>query len=231
MFYPYLYFDPTMLLLIPVLVFSIYAQSKISSSYHRYAKILSQKGIPAHHVVQAILQKSGISDVAVEQTGGTLTDHFDPRKKVIRLSSGVYQSSSIAAIAVAAHETGHAIQAHEHYGPMKFRNVLAPITSIGARLAIPLILIGLIFQWMTLMKVAIVFFFIVFVFQLITLPVEYNASHRALIALEQTGILNGQELPMAKKVLSAAALTYVAAAMTALVQLLRFILLARRRER
>lgn len=231
MFYPYLYFDPTMILLIPVLIFSIYAQSKISANYSKYAKIMSQNGIPASEVVRRILQAQGIDDVMIEQTGGTLTDHFDPRKKVIRLSSGVYQSASVAAIAVAAHETGHAIQAHEQYGPMKFRNFLAPITSIGSRLAIPLILIGLIFQWMTLIKVAIIFFFVVFLFQLITLPVEYNASHRALVALEQTGILTSQEIPMAKKVLSAAALTYVAAAITALVQVLRFLLLARRRER
>ena len=130
MFYPYLYFDPTMILLIPVLIFSIYAQSKISANYSKYAKIMSQNGIPASEVVRRILQAQGIDDVMIEQTGGTLTDHFDSRKKVIRLSSGVYQSTSVAAIAVAAHETGHAIQAHEQYGPMKFRNFLAPITSI-----------------------------------------------------------------------------------------------------
>lgn len=232
MFYPYtFYWDPTLWLLLPCILLSLFAQIQVSSSFQKYSRVPSRQGMSGERVAQSLLSQNGVYDVSVMATRGSLTDHFDPRKKIIRLSETVYDSDSLAAVAVAAHETGHAIQHATRYAPLKIREAIAPVVSFVSNLAFPLLLVGFILGYTQLVYGAAIAFGAVFVFQLITLPVEFNASRRALAALEQGGYLYQDELQGAKKVLRAAALTYVAATLTAFIQFLRLLLLARQRDR
>ncbi len=231
-FYPY--FDPTYILVIIGLVISMVASAKVKSTFAKYSGVRSMSGMTGAQAASKLLHSSGIYDVQIEQVSGNLTDHYDPRNKVLRLSDSVYHSNSLAAIGVAAHECGHAIQHQNSYLPLKIRGVLVPIASFGSMAAWPLILIGLFFGgFQSLIDLGIIFFSAAVLFQLVTLPVEFNASRRAIARLGETGVLFGDELKQSKKVLDAAALTYVAAAAATILQLLRLILLfggGRRRD-
>jgi len=220
-----MYFDNTIWLLLVGVVITIWAQVKVSSAFNKYSKIASRQGLPAYQVARQILDYNGLSNIAVEQVAGNLTDHYDPSAKVLRLSQSVYRSPSIAAAGIAAHEVGHAIQDKEHYGPMKLRSILVPTAKIGSSLSWFLIIIGFLLSSFGLVQLGIIFFSFVVLFQLVTLPVEFNASNRAMAALEGGGFLSSEELAGTKKVLSAAALTYVAAALVGILQLLRLILI------
>lgn len=222
-----LFWDNTLLILIPAMLLAVFAQAKVSSTFAKYKAVSTSRGVNSEYVAGAILSSAGVHNVLLERVGGTLTDHYDPRKKVIRLSDSVSCSKSVASVAVAAHECGHAIQHHENYAPLAIRNAIAPVAGLVSNLAFPLILVGIILGIAQLTYVAAIAFGAVFLFQLVTLPVEFNASSRALAALKEQNILTQDELYGAKKVLSAAALTYVAATITALAQFLRFMLIAR----
>jgi Zn-dependent membrane protease YugP len=228
------FFDPTFLLLIPALIFAMWAQWKVQHTYSEFAKVRSSTGRSGREIAHAIMARNGISDVGVEEVGGVLSDHYDPRVKKVRLSSHIYGESSIASVAVAAHEVGHVIQHHTSYMPLQIRTLLAPVASIGSMAAFPLFMIGLFFNIPgvsgTLMDLGILFFTGAVLFQLVTLPVEFDASKRALVQLTSTGIVRPEEVGMAKKVLDAAALTYVAAAAMAALNLVRLILLRNSRN-
>ncbi len=229
MFY---YFDSYyFLLVVPAILISLFAQAKVQSAYKKYAQVMASRGMTAKEVVQKVLEKNGVSGVGIEEVRGSLTDHYDPRTNVIRLSDSVRGDVSVASIGVAAHEAGHAVQYAKGYVPIKLRNTVLPVANIGSTLSVPLILIGFLLGAQPLVTFGILLFSFVLLFQLITLPVEFNASRRAIKALEEGDILYGDELVGAKKVLSAAALTYVAAALTSAAQLLRLVLLSRRRSR
>jgi Zn-dependent membrane protease YugP len=217
-----------MLFLMPALLFSMYAQMKVSTSFNKYLRVSSRSGYTGREVARMILDRNGLHDVRIEAVGGNLTDHYDPRTKVIRLSRNVYSGNSIAAISVAAHEVGHAIQHGEGYFPLILRNNIAPIASIGARFVWILIFLGLIISPF-LLEVGIMLYLAVVLFQVITLPVEFNASRRALYQLEN-GIIFRDETEASKKVLTAAALTYVAATLVAIGQLLRLLSISNRRR-
>ena len=209
MFYPY--FDVYYLILvIPALLVSMWAQSRVSSTYSRYGKVRSRCGMSGSQIARQILDDNGLYDVRVEQVSGNLTDHYDPRARVVRLSQGVYGSDSIAALGVAAHETGHADQHATRYAPLTLRNAIVPVTNFGAKISVPLILLGVLFGHPTLTNFGILCFGLMTVFQLITLPVEFNASSRAMATLSGGMILDDEEAAGAKRVLSAAALTSVA---------------------
>ncbi len=226
------FFDPTFILLIPALILAIYAQSKVKSTFQRYSRVRSLRGLTGKDVARELLDMRGLGDIPVEPVKGTLSDHYDPRKRVLRLSEPVYASNSVAALGVAAHETGHALQHADNYGPLMLRTNLVPVVSIGTNAALPLFLIGFIFAnsfgW--LMDVGIVFFSGAVLLSLITLPVEFNASSRALALLREGGYLTEQELPHARAVLNAAAWTYVAAATMAIAQLVRLLILRGMRD-
>ena len=213
------------ILLVPVLILSVYAQIKVSSTFKRYSKIPDRRGVTGAQAAYEVLRAHGIHDVQIRPCGGSLTDHYDPRDRVVRLSESVYGSPSIAAIGVAAHEVGHAVQHATGYSPMKLRSAIVSVTNIGSTLSMPLILIGLVMNSSGLAMAGVALFSLVAAFQLVTLPVEFNASHRALATLESRDILSPQELSGAKSVLTAAALTYVAALIQSLAQLLRFVLI------
>ena len=218
------------ILVIPALFLSMYAQAKVNSTFNKYAQVLSRRGLTASDVARMILQRNGLGDIPVEHISGKLSDHYDPKAKVVRLSDSVYNSTSIASIGVAAHECGHAIQHATSYSPLSIRNSIYPIVSISSNLSMPLIILGFIFGAANLVELGIILFAAVVLFQIITLPVEFNASRRALTILDENGILDGEELISTKKVLSAAALTYVAAAVVAVANLLRLILVFRDRD-
>ncbi|NLY43580.1 MAG: zinc metallopeptidase [Clostridiaceae bacterium] len=221
------------MLVVPALLFALYAQSRVQGTFNKYLRLANSRGYTGARIAREILDSQGLYDVRVEMTGGHLTDHYDPRAKVVRLSQSVYSGTSVAAVGVAAHETGHAIQHKLSYAPLAFRNSLVPVASIGSQMAIPLAILGLIVGIESLVQFGIILFTAVVAFQVITLPVEFNASRRALEVLETGGFLSRQELQPAKKVLNAAALTYVAAAAVGVANLLRLILLSgmgRRRD-
>jgi hypothetical protein len=222
--------DPTFLLLIPAILLAIYAQMKVKGTYEEFSKIHSEKGLTGAELGKELLNQGGIGDVEVESISGELTDHYDPQAKKLRLSQGVYQSSSVAALGIVAHEVGHALQDSRAYAPLKIRNNLGPVASFGTTLAFPLFFIGLIAALPIFMDLGILAFSIAVVFQVVTLPVEFNASGRALQLLKEGRYLNEQELSMAKKVLGAAALTYVAATAMAILNLVRLIALRGMRE-
>lgn len=227
MYYPY-YFDPTYMLVIIGAVICMIASAKVNSTYGRYSQVRSYSGMTGAQAAQKVLHHAGIYDVRIEHVSGKLTDHYDPRNKVLRLSDSTYHSPSVAAVGVAAHECGHAIQHAQGYAPLNFRSSLVPVANFGSKIAWPLILIGLFLTSETsslLINIGILAFSMAVLFQLVTLPVEFNASSHALTLLGDTGILNSDELPMTRKVLSAAALTYVASAAAAILQLLRLVLL------
>jgi len=220
-------FDPVYFIMIaPAFLLSLYAQFKVKSSYSKYSKVSTSRGITGAKAAYEILRSEGITDVDIELSRGFLSDHYDPTKKVLRLSEAVYHGDSLASVGVAAHEVGHAIQHARGYMPLQLRSALVPISSVGSNLAWPLLIIGFILSVKSLLLAGIIFFTLAVIFQLITLPVEFNASSRALQALPATGILFGEEVVGAKKVLSAAALTYVAAAVSAVMQLLYFVMRA-----
>ena len=227
-------FDSTYLLVLIGAVLCIWAQMRVKSTYKKYARVRSRSGMTGAQAAQRILQLSGIYDVRIEHVSGELTDHYDPSKKVLRLSDSVYGSDSIAAIGVAAHECGHAVQHDKGYAPLNFRTALVPVANIGSRVGIPIIILGAILSMnQFLIHIGIWVFALAVLFQLVTLPVEYNASGRALAMLGNYGMLAQDEVKGCRKVLSAAALTYVAAAATAVLQFLRLILLfggGRRRD-
>ena len=225
--YPMFYgFDRTYLLVLVAAIFSIWASARVNSTYNKYAKVRSMQGITGAEAAQRILYYAGLTNIRVEHVHGNLTDHYDPRSKVLRLSDSTYGSTSVAAIGVAAHECGHAIQDQEGYLPLKLRSTLVPAASLGSKLGIPIIILGEnLGSNYLLVQIGIWVISLAVLFQLVTLPVEYNASGRAMNILESRGILGQEELSMSRKVLSAAALTYVAAAAASIMQLLRLILL------
>lgn len=225
------YFDSYYLILVvPAILISLFAQVKVKSTYAKYSREMSQRAITAKEVTRRILDLNGLNHVRIEAVSGTLSDHFDPRSNVIRLSDSVREDISVASIGVAAHEAGHAIQYAKGYAPIKLRNTILPVVNIASKLSIPLILLGIVLSFEPLVSVGIVAFASVLLFQVVTLPVEFNASKRALLTLSDENILNDEELHSAKKVLSAAALTYVAAVLVSLAQLLRLLLINRNRR-
>ena len=224
-------FDWTILLVIPGFIISIWAQIKVSSTFKKYSKLRTYRGYTGYDAARRILDANGLRHVAIERVRGDLTDHYDPRANVIRLSDSVYSSCSPAAIGVAAHEAGHAIQYATNYGPIRFRMSMVSVTNFSSVLAIPLFFIGLMLASDALMLAGILLYSAIAFFQLVTLPVEFNASGRALKVLSSSGMLSPDELGASKKVLTAAALTYVAALLTSLLTLLRLIVLAGGRNR
>ena len=219
-------FDPTYILLIIGMIVSAVASAKVSSTFSKYAKVRSVAGMTGAEAAQKILYSEGIMDVRVEHVAGTLTDHYDPRTKTVNLSDATYGSSSVAAIGVAAHECGHVIQHHTGYVPLNIRSALVPVANIGSKAGIPIILLGAFLSMnQTLINIGILAFSFGVLFQLVTLPVEFDASGRAVRLLGTLGILESDEIGMTKKVLSAAAMTYVAAAFASILSLLRLLLI------
>ncbi len=225
--YGYGFFDPTMILVLIGAALSMWASARVNSTFQKYSRVRSMTGMTGAEAARRLLNSQGIYDVSIEAISGQLTDHYDPRTKTLRLSEPVYQSTSVSAIGVAAHECGHAIQDNVNYAPLKLRGAFVPVVNLGSQLSWPLILIGLIIGGMgsTMVNIGIWMFVLVVLFQLITLPVELNASRRAVVLLDQTGILHGEEVGQTRKVLGAAALTYVAAAAASILQLLRLVIL------
>ena len=222
----YYYFDPTYILILIGVLLSMGASAKLNATYGRYSSVASRCGMTGAQAAQRILQSQGIYDVTVRHVSGRLTDHYDPRSKTVNLSDAVYGSTSIAAIGVAAHECGHAIQHQNNYVPLKIRGALVPIANFGAGISWPLIVIGILMGGSSLLiNIGIWMFVAVVAFHLVTLPVEFNASSRALKIMESSGILHGDENRYAKEVLGAAALTYVAGAASMILQLLRLLIL------
>lgn len=236
--YGYYYgFDWTYIVLVlPCLILSLWASSSVNRTFKKYATQFSVRRITGADAAARVLRNNGVNNVRIERVAGNLTDHFDPKTNVIRLSDSVYDSTSTAAIGVACHEAGHAVQYATHYAPIKLRAAIIPITNFGSKLAMPLILLGIVLSFMGNFSYALVYlgiacFGLSLVFQLITLPVEFNASRRAIRAINDSGILTSQELVGAKKTLKAAAMTYVAATAVSLAQLLRLIVLFGGRRR
>ncbi|SCY85376.1 zinc metallopeptidase [Alkaliphilus peptidifermentans] len=228
MFY-YPFFDSTYIILIPAIIFAFYAQSKVKSTFNKYLRVSTRKGYTGYDVARQILDTNGLQDVPVEQVSGHLTDHYDPRKRTVRLSSDVYRGSSIASVSVAAHEVGHALQHAKGYVPLSIRNSIYPVASFGSSAAWFFIIAGFIFA-PALIDIGILLFTAAVLFQVVTLPVEFNASSRAMKLLDSNGFITSDEFSGSQKVLKAAALTYVAAMATAVAQLLRLIILRNRRR-
>ena len=219
-----MYIDPYyIILVIPALLLGIWAQHRVNSTFQKYSQVSGSRGCTGAMAAEMILRSNGITDVQVEHISGNLTDHFDPSAGVIRLSDSVYSSRSIAAVGVAAHEAGHAVQHSVGYAPIRIRNMFVPIANLGSKVSIPLIILGLILSFQKVVSFGILLFASVALFQLITLPVEFNASSRALEVIEEQGLLAEEEISGARKVLSAAAMTYVAALIASVAQLLRLI--------
>lgn len=224
------YWDWTMIFVIPGLLLGLWAQMRVSSAFKKYSAVHAHNGMSAEEVARSMLNRSGCGEVSVRTVSGNLTDHYDPRNNTLRLSDGVYGSTSVAAVGVAAHECGHAMQQHEGYAPLKLRSALVPVVNLGSNLYFPIFLLGLVFSWEPLLYVGIACFALTLVFALVTLPVEFNASGRALSVLEEQGYLSRDEMDGARAVLNAAALTYVAAAISSLLQLVRLLIIARDRR-
>ncbi len=229
--YGYYGIDYTYLILVvPALIISLIAQFRVKSAFSRYSQERCVSGLTGAETARRILALNGINDIRIEHISGDLTDHYSPTEKVIRLSDSVYNAQTIAAVGVAAHECGHAVQYAVGYAPIKLRNAIIPVTNIGSTLSFPILLIGLLLNFQTLVLVGIALFSLVTLFQLITLPVEFDASRRALKTIDERGMLTQEEYAGAKKVLSAAAMTYVAALLTSLAQLIRLLILFGRRS-
>ena len=223
-YYGYYYYDPTYMLIVISALISLFAQFLVNSRFSKYSRVRSRSGMTGAQAAERILQSQGIYDVAIQRVSGKLTDHYDPRNKTLNLSDAVYASTSVAAVGVAAHECGHAIQHARGYAPLSFRSALVPVANIGSQLSWLFIILGIFFGGShTLIMIGILMFSAAVLFQLVTLPVEFNASGRALKLLSETGILQKDEVSDTRKVLSAAALTYVAAAATAVLRLLRLL--------
>lgn len=225
-----MYYDSTYILVIIGLVICLAASAGVKSTFSKYSKVGSRSGIRAEQVAAMILKGAGIYDVRIERISGDLTDHYSPKEKVLRLSDSVYGSTSVAAIGVAAHECGHAIQHSRSYMPLVIRSAIIPVANIGSALSIPLVVLGLVLSFTKLAMAGVILFSVVVALQMITLPVEFNASDRAIDILGNAGILYQDELKGAKKVLSAAAMTYVAAMVSSMLQLLRLVMIVNRRR-
>ena len=226
-----MFYDPTMIILIPAILFTMYAQFKVSSTTNRFFRTKSRSGYNGQETAERILAANGIRDVRVVPIRGTLTDHYDPRRKVLRLSEEVYYGTSITSVAVAAHECGHALQHAYGYKPLEIRGAIVPVVNFASSLSWILIFVGLFFSGNnTMLQLGILMFSATVIFQLVTLPVEFNASKRALFQLQDLGIVDSGEARDSRKVLSAAAMTYVAAALTAILQLARLLLIANNRD-
>ena len=221
--------DWTWLLLIPAFIITIWAQSKVSSAYRKYSQIPAKSGVTGGEFAQVMLRQNGVSGVTVRPVAGEMTDHFDPRNSTVNLSEGVYRKYSVAAVSIAAHECGHVLQREQHYAPMRVRTALVPIVNFASQIAFPLILIGILFGSMrTLVGIGAWIYLAVVIFQVVTLPVEFNASRRAMENIQASGVLTAQEQTEAKKMLNAAAMTYVAAMLASFLSFLRLFLLSRR---
>ena len=230
---PFGFFDPTMLLVLPALIFAMWAQWKVQHTYQKYSKVPAANGLTGAEMAMSIMKRNGVNDVKIEEVGGVLSDHYDPRVKVVRLSSHNFRESSIAGIAVGAHEVGHVLQHAQGYMPLQIRSALAPVAGFGSMLAFPLFFIGILFggsMSRMFMDLGILLFTGAVLFQVVTLPVEFDASKRALAQLTSSGAIAPQEVDGAKKVLDAAALTYVAAAAMAALQLVRLLLIRNSRN-
>ena len=230
-------FDWTYIVLVlPCIIFSMWASSSVNSTFKRYAKVFSGRRITGAQAAQRVLSHNGVTGVRIERVKGNLTDHYDPRTNVIRLSDSVYDSTSVAAIGVAAHEAGHAVQYARHYAPIHFRAAIIPITNLGSKLAMPLILLGVVLSFMGTISTGLIYlgiaaFGLSLLFQVVTLPVEFNASRRAMRAIDDAQILTSEEQRGARRTLTAAAMTYVAATAVSLAQLLRLLVLFSGRRR
>lgn len=224
------FYDWTYLLIIPGLILGIWAQSKVKSTYAEYSRVPTRLGRSAATVVDDLLRRNGNNKVQIGRVSGELTDHYNPGNETLNLSDGVYASNSVAALGIAAHEAGHAMQKHDRYAPLKLRTAIVPAVNICSGLSTPLFFLGLIMSWEPLLTLGIILFAASTVFALVTLPVEFNASNRAVAMLTEGGYVNGEEERGVRKVLQAAALTYVASAVTSLLSLLRLVLIANRRR-
>ena len=234
MFYPSFYFDPTYILIIIGVIICSIASMRVKSTFSQYSGMRNHMGLTGAQAAERVLHGAGIYDVRIERVAGNLTDHYDPRNKVLRLSHATYGQCSVAAVGVAAHECGHAIQHARGYAPLQFRSVLVPVANFGSMIAWPLIVLGLFINSQSsalLINIGILAFSLAVLFQLVTLPVEYNASGRAVRILAETGMMQGEEIVATKKVLNAAALTYVASAAAAILQLVRILILTGGRRR
>lgn len=235
MFYYYGYDWTYIVLVLPFIILSLLASASVKSTFKKYSSQFSRRGLTGAQAADQVLRANGVYNVRIERIPGDLTDHFDPKTNVIRLSDSVFDSSSVAAIGVACHEAGHAVQYAQGYGPIQLRAAIIPITNIGSKLAMPLILLGLLLEFLGgisnfFVAAGVICFSFSLIFQLITLPVEFNASHRAITAISQSGILFDDEISGAKKTLRAAAMTYVAATAVALMQLIRLIMIFNKRR-
>ncbi|MBQ8540011.1 MAG: zinc metallopeptidase [Clostridia bacterium] len=225
-----------LVLVLPMVILSMWASARVNSSFNKYSKVSTMRNFTGAEAARQILDNNGLHDVKIEAVSGNLTDHYDPKANVIRLSDSVRNSTSVAAVGVAAHEAGHAVQHAEGYAPIKLRNSLVPVANLGSKLSIPLIILGLVLMGAesvfgsTMVYAGILLFSMAVLFQVVTLPVEFDASNRAIKVLGEGGYLYDEEVKSVKKVLSAAAMTYVAAAATSIAQLLRLILIARDRD-
>lgn len=219
-----------LILVVPALLIAMWAQANVTGTYNKYHKMRSSRGLTGAQVARRMLDANGLQTVRVEQIAGQLTDHYDPGARAVRLSNAVYTGDSVAALGIAAHECGHAVQHANQYVPLTFRNAIIPLTNFGSRLSIPLVIAGFVLGLDPLVNLGLVLFALVAVFQLVTLPVEFNASSRALQTLETAEYMEGAELRGSRRVLQAAALTYVAALVVTLAQLLRLVLISRRRD-
>ena len=227
------YFDPYYwVILMPAFLLALLAQLNVSSTFNRYSRIAGRRGLTGAQAAEAVLRANGVYGVSIERVAGRLSDHYDPRTNVIRLSDAVYGSSSIAAVGVAAHEAGHAVQYAQEYGPIKVRGAIIPVCNFSSQISILLIILGFVLYSQPLFAVGVILFAVATVFQVVTLPVEFNASRRAIRCLEETHLLDDQELRGARKVLGAAAMTYVAALLVSIAHLLRYLLIfgGRRRD-
>lgn len=228
--YTYHYWDYSFILVLAAIIFALWASARVKSVFNKYSKVSSVSGMTGAEAARRVLEQNGVYGVTVEHIQGNLTDHYDPRSNTIRLSDSVYNARTPAAIGVAAHEAGHAVQYARNYGPIKLRNAIIPITNIGSKIAVPLVILGIILSYMSMFMlifayIGIIAFSLSMVFQLLTLPTEFDASRRAVVTLDQGNMLYGEELKGVKKVLNAAALTYVAALAVSITQLLRLILI------
>ncbi len=228
---PYYWFDYTYLLLIPALLFGLYAQFKVNSTYSKYQKVNNSRGWTAAEVARKILDDNGLYDVNIAHIAGNLTDNYNPKTNTVSLSDSVYSSTSVAAIGVAAHECGHAVQHAEQYTPIKIRSALVPVTNFGSSFGVIILAIGLIFSSYNIAMIGVLLYSLMAVFQAVTLPVEFNASSRALTTLREQNMLEDDELKMSKKVLSAAAMTYVAALVSSISTIFRLLLIVNRGTR
>lgn len=234
MFFPF-FFDWTWLLLIPAFIITIWAQARVSSTYKKYSQIRAQSGVTGREFAQSMLRQNDIAGVTVQPIAGDMTDHFDPRNNTVSLSEGVYGKNTIAAVSIAAHECGHVLQKYKKYGPMRVRNAIVPVVNIASNIAFPLILISILFSARIpgleiLAQIGVWVYFAVVIFQLVTLPVEFNASKRAMANISASGVLTMQEQADAKRMLNAAAMTYVAAMLASFLSFLRLLLIANRRR-